>query len=89
LSLLCIPRLFGYGFNPLSVYFCYLVDGALAAILCEVHNAFGERHAYLIAVDQAAERVAVTIGAADKDGPMPVAAPAAPVTIVNSASRLP
>jgi uncharacterized protein len=49
--LLCMPRLFGYVFNPLSVYFCHRADGALAALLYEVHNTFGERHTYLIAVE--------------------------------------
>ncbi|MGE0564960.1 MAG: DUF1365 domain-containing protein [Pseudolabrys sp.] len=48
--LLCMPRVFGYGFNPLSVYFCHGRDGALAAILYEVHNTFGERHSYLAPV---------------------------------------
>jgi uncharacterized protein len=50
IRLLCMPRIFGYGFNPLSVYFCYHDTGALAAILYEVHNTFGERHSYLIPV---------------------------------------
>ena len=40
--------IFGYGFNPLSIYFCYDGAGSLAAILYEVHNTFGERHSYLI-----------------------------------------
>ena len=48
--LLCMPRIFGYGFNPLSVYFCHSRDGALAALLYEVRNTFGERHSYLIPV---------------------------------------
>ncbi len=47
IALFCMPRIFGYGFNPLSVYFCHRRDGALAAILYEVHNTFGERHSYL------------------------------------------
>jgi len=49
--LLCYPRLLGYAFNPISVYFCYRAEGDLAAILYEVHNTFGERHGYLIRVD--------------------------------------
>jgi len=49
--LLCYPRLLGYVFNPISVFFCYRADGDLAAILYEVHNTFGERHGYLIRVD--------------------------------------
>jgi len=48
IQLLCMPRIFGYTFNPLSVFFCYGEDGVLCAILYEVHNTFGQRHAYLI-----------------------------------------
>jgi DUF1365 family protein len=51
IRLLCMPRIFGYGFNPLSVYFCYRRDGSLAAIQYEVHNTFHERHSYLIPVE--------------------------------------
>lgn len=50
IRLLCMPRILGYGFNPLSVFFCHRKDGSLAAILYEVHNTFGERHTYLIPV---------------------------------------
>ncbi|MGH6870051.1 MAG: DUF1365 domain-containing protein [Rhizomicrobium sp.] len=45
---LCYPRLFGYVFNPLSVWFCHRSDGTLAATIHEVHNTFGERHAYVL-----------------------------------------
>ncbi|MFT0861241.1 DUF1365 domain-containing protein [Ancylobacter sp. G4_0304] len=48
--LLTMPRLFGYAFNPLNVYFCYRRDGSLLAILYEVNNTFGQRHSYLIPV---------------------------------------
>ena len=49
ISLLCYPHILGYAFNPLSVFFCRRAqDGALIAILYEVHNTFGERHCYLI-----------------------------------------
>jgi len=51
IRLLCYPRIFGYVFNPLSVYFCYRRDGELAAILYEVCNTFKERHTYVIPVD--------------------------------------
>lgn len=50
IRLLCFPRVLGYGFNPLSVYFCYCRDGLLKALLYEVNNTFGERHCYLIPV---------------------------------------
>lgn len=46
--LLTMPRILGYGFNPLSIYFCYARDGALMANIYEVHNTFGQRHSYLI-----------------------------------------
>lgn len=49
IRLLTMPRILGYGFNPLSVYFCYRPDGGLAALVYEVSNTFGERHSYLIA----------------------------------------
>jgi len=48
IRLLCYPRLFGYVFNPLSVYYCYSKDEALQAIIYEVSNTFGERHSYVI-----------------------------------------
>lgn len=50
IRVLCYPRLFGYVFNPLTVYFCHHRDGDLAAILYEVSNTFGERHTYVIPV---------------------------------------
>ena len=48
--LLCYPRLLGFTFNPLSVYFCYLADGRLALMIYEVRNTFGDLHAYVLAV---------------------------------------
>ncbi|WP_018388285.1 DUF1365 domain-containing protein [Ancylobacter sp. FA202] len=50
IRLLTLPRLFGYAFNPLSVYFCHRRDGSLIALLYEVNNTFGQRHSYLIPV---------------------------------------
>lgn len=49
--LLAMPRLLGFVFNPLSVYYCEHPEGGLAAILYEVHNTFGERHTYVLPVD--------------------------------------
>lgn len=43
------PRMAGYVFNPVSFWFCERADGRLRAIVCEVNNTFGERHAYLLA----------------------------------------
>ncbi len=57
IRILCFPRIFGYVFNPLSVYFCYRPAGDLAAVLYEVSNTFGQRHTYLIPVDDAGSKV--------------------------------
>lgn len=46
--LLCYPRILGYVFNPLSVWFCYHADGSLRAVLAEVRNTFNEWHGYLL-----------------------------------------
>ncbi|WP_431046611.1 DUF1365 domain-containing protein [Roseateles sp. L2-2] len=59
IRLLAMPRLFGYAFNPLSVWFCHAPDGPLRAIVYEVNNTFGERHSYLIEVDEAQREAAV------------------------------
>jgi hypothetical protein len=50
--LLCFPRLLGYVFNPLSIYFCYDAE-RLAAILYEVKNTFGGQHTYAFRVRRA------------------------------------
>lgn len=48
--LLCYPRILGFVFNPISVYFCYRADGGLAAVVYEVRNTFGEMHSYVAPV---------------------------------------
>lgn len=52
IRLLTMPRVLGWSFNPLSVFFCYRRTGEVAAILWEVDNTFGERHGYLIPVTE-------------------------------------
>ncbi len=52
IRMLCYPRLLGYVFNPLTVYFCQHRGGGLAAILYEVNNTFGGRHTYVIPAAQ-------------------------------------
>lgn len=49
IALICMPRIFGYVFNPVSFWLCHDKAGALKAVLCEVHNTFGEKHTYLCA----------------------------------------
>ena len=46
-TLLTHPRYWGYAFNPVSFWFMSGPDGALLAVLSEVHNTFGDRHCYL------------------------------------------
>ncbi len=48
--LLCYPRLLGFAFNPLSVYFCHRAGGELALVIYEVRNTFGEICAYVLPV---------------------------------------
>ena len=44
-------RAFGYCFNPISVFWCWDRAGDLAATVVEVHNTYGDRHAYLVHPD--------------------------------------
>ena len=53
IRILCFPRVFGYGFNPISVWFCHGPEGDLRALLYEVSNTFGEWHDYLVPVTSA------------------------------------
>ncbi|WP_040706621.1 DUF1365 domain-containing protein [Oceanibaculum indicum] len=50
ISLLCFPRLMGFVFNPLSIYYCRDRQDRLTAILYEVKNTFGQQHGYLLPV---------------------------------------
>ena len=56
--MLANARVLGHVFDPLSVFWCYDRDGVLACVVAEVHNTYGERHAYLLRPDEAG--VAVT-----------------------------
>jgi DUF1365 family protein len=49
--LLCYPRMFGYVFNPLSVYFCEGDCGELIALIYEVRNTFGQQHTYVAPIE--------------------------------------
>lgn len=46
--LLAYPRIFGYVFNPLSVFFVYAPAGGLETLIYEVNNTFGERTSYVV-----------------------------------------
>jgi uncharacterized protein len=57
IRILCLPRLFGYAFNPISVWFCFDRQERLAVMLYEVANTFGERRSYLLAVEDGADGI--------------------------------
>ncbi|MFF0693856.1 DUF1365 domain-containing protein [Streptomyces tendae] len=46
-------RVLGYVFNPLTLYWCHGPDGTPRCVVAEVHNTYGERHAYLLDPDEA------------------------------------
>ncbi|WP_110207400.1 FAD-dependent oxidoreductase [Nocardioides daejeonensis] len=46
------PRAWGYCFNPISVFWCFDTHHELAGVIVEVHNTYGERHAYLVHPDE-------------------------------------
>ena len=50
-KLLCYPRIFGYVFNPLSIFFVYDNHSKIIAVLYEVKNTFGEQHTYIFKVE--------------------------------------
>ena len=45
-------RALGYCFNPISVFWCHRRNGELAGVVVEVHNTYGDRHAYLVHPDE-------------------------------------
>jgi len=51
IKLLCYPRILGYVFNPLSVFYIYSENEKLISILYEVKNTFGEQHTYIFKVE--------------------------------------
>lgn len=60
IALLFYPRILGYAFNPLAVYYCRDGRGALSAIVYEVRNTFGGRHSYIIPTTDESEVVRQT-----------------------------
>jgi uncharacterized protein len=49
ISLITLPRVMGYVFNPVSFWLCCDRGNQLRAVICEVNNTFGERHTYICA----------------------------------------
>lgn len=54
ITLLCMPRMLNFVFNPLSVYFCRRRTGELATLVHEVRNTFGEHHFYVLPASEGA-----------------------------------
>ena len=50
IKILCYPRIFGYVFNPLSIFFIYNKIAEPIAIFYEVKNTFGEQHTYIFEI---------------------------------------
>ena len=57
IKILCYPRIFGFVFNPLSVFYIYNLQDQLISILYEVKNTFGEQHTYIFKVTKDANLV--------------------------------
>ncbi len=49
IKVLCYPRILGYVFNPLSIFYCYEKE-KLVAIFYEVKNTFNEQHTYVFKI---------------------------------------
>ena len=55
LSVLAMPRVLGFVFNPISIWFIREGDGPLRAVIYEVNNTFGQRHAYEVRTPEGEE----------------------------------
>jgi uncharacterized protein len=51
ITLVTMPRILGFVFNPVSFWMCFDRAGALRAVIAEVNNTFGERHFYVCCHD--------------------------------------
>jgi DUF1365 family protein len=52
IHLLAFPRILGYVFNPISVWYCHDRSDQLVAVIYEVRNTFGDRHCYVVPVKE-------------------------------------
>lgn len=66
ICLITMPRVFGYGFNPVSFYLCLDENKHLRAVIAQVHNTFGEAHSYLCVKDDKSIITADTLLKAQK-----------------------
>ncbi len=47
-EMLCYPRVLGYVFNPVTVYYGYDAGGRICLMVYEVNNTFGQRRTYVL-----------------------------------------
>lgn len=57
LFLMAMPRVLGFVFNPISLYFVQRCDGSIRAVVYEVNNTFGDRHSYVLPVQDDGARI--------------------------------
>ena len=57
---MAMPRVLGFVFNPISIYFIEDMKGEIRAILYEVNNTFGNRHTYIIKTKENIHAVSYT-----------------------------
>ncbi len=50
--ILAFPRILGFVFNPLTIYYCYDDEGRISSVLYEVKNTFGDQVAYLLPCEE-------------------------------------
>ncbi|MGB8649189.1 MAG: DUF1365 domain-containing protein [Mycobacteriales bacterium] len=51
-------RVLGHAFNPITVHWCLSAAGEVVAVVAEVHNTYGGRHAYVLRPDEAGRAAA-------------------------------
>ena len=56
--LLAFPRVLGMGFSPIAVWRAIDAEGLTRGVIYEVHNTFGEAHAYVSALPEATHPLA-------------------------------
>ena len=66
LLLLTLPRMYGYVFNPLSIYYYFDNKEELTAVIYQVTNTFGDRHCYVIPIDHQQESETIYSHSAEK-----------------------
>ena len=66
LLLLTLPRMYGYVFNPLSIYYYFDSKEKLTAVIYQVTNTFGDRHCYVVPIDHQQESGMIYSHSAEK-----------------------